>query len=188
MKPFILASNSPRRREYLSLLDIPYDVEPSDIEEIIDPGLSPGDIAEDIAYDKATDIFDKHPDRVVLGFDTLVVAGDTILGKPEDEEDVRRMLKMISGKSHRVITGCAIISRGRSRTFHTMTKVFVDALDDDEIDAYIATGEAMDKAGAYGIQGAFSKHVSAIEGDYYTVIGLPISALYKALKAMDLWG
>ncbi len=186
MKKFILASNSPRRRKYLSFLDIEYDVEPSDIEEVIDPALSPEVVAEDIAYDKAFDIFQKHPNEIVLGFDTIVVLDGEILGKPQDEKDAKRMIKALSGKCHKVITGCAIITEGQSRSFHSTTNVYVESLDDHEIDAYIATKEPMDKAGAYGLQGYFSKHVSAVEGDYFTVIGLPVSKLYKNLKAMKL--
>lgn len=186
MKKIILASNSPRRREYLSLLDVEYEVEPSDVEEVIDPALPPEEVAEDIAYDKAFDIFQNHPHDVVLGFDTIVVLDGEILGKPRDEEDAKRMINALSGKCHSVITGCAIITDGQSRSFHSVTDVYVETLDDDEIDAYIATKEPMDKAGAYGLQGYFSKHVSAVDGDYFTVIGLPVSKLYKNLKAMKL--
>lgn len=191
MENIILASASPRRRELLQMLGLRFAVLPSEKEEAL-TAASPRELVEALARQKAEDIFSRQTgDAVVIGSDTVVSAEDgTIFGKPKNAEDAARMLRQLSGRKHRVSTGAAVFVRRDGRelreSFVSECAVWMDELSQAEIEAYIATGEPMDKAGAYGIQGLGAKYISRIEGDYYTVVGLPVHELYKKLKEMQV--
>ena len=182
MNKIILASQSPRRKELMKLLELDFIVTKSDIEEIFDKSLEAHEMAMDLASQKAKDVAKFFDDSIVLGFDTIVVYQDNILGKPKDNEDAKYMLKMLSGKKHQVITGVAINYHSKEETFYASTDVVFRDISDDEIDLYIRSNEHLDKAGSYGIQGKAAKFVKEIYGDFYNVMGLPVSALYQALK------
>ena len=178
----ILASQSPRRRELLGLLGIPFEVRAADIDETMDPSLSVQDAVSRVSRRKAMAIGVEDDDTVVIAADTIVVIGSQILGKPQSPEHARQMLRQLSGQVHQVMTGVAI-RRGTACFIHTeVTDVVFRALSDAEIDAYIATGEPMDKAGAYGIQGGAALFCKKIMGDYYNVMGLPVCRLYTMLR------
>lgn len=178
----ILASQSPRRKELIQLLNVEALMIPSKIEEVIDYELSHEEMVMDLAYQKATDVFKTHKDDLVLGFDTLVIYDDKVLGKPKNDEEAKTFLKMLSGNSHRVITGCAMIKKGYSSSFYSSATVHFYEMTDDEIDQYLATKEPFDKAGAYAIQGYGAKFIQSIFGDYYAVVGFPVSKIYNELK------
>ena len=192
----ILASASPRRRELMQRLCRPFVSEVSDASEVVPPGISAADTAEYLSGIKASEIFRRHreEDLVVIGSDTIVLLDGVIFGKPEDAADAKRMLHALSGRTHEVRTGVTILWRktknglGRegSVQFTSSTGVTFHELEDAEIDAYIAGGEPMDKAGAYGAQGTFARFVDSFEGEYFNVIGLPVAALYKQLKSWEL--
>jgi len=183
--PFILASASPRRKHLLSAMGFEFETRPADIEEFQLPEEQPQTFAERLAGEKARQIADFNPEKLVLGSDTIVVLDDRVLGKPADPTEAFQMLKMLSGRSHRVITGIALIHEDSKRVVISSetTTVFFDDLSDSQINDYVATGSPTDKAGAYGIQddqGAFLIH--RIEGDYYTVVGLPLFRFAKVLR------
>jgi len=181
-KRIILASGSPRRKELLAYLFEAFDVIPSGIDEAASG--SPAQQVEKLAADKANDIAGHYPDAVVIGADTLVAVDEHILGKPKDEADAAAMLRMLSGRSHNVYTGVAVITDGQMHTVVESTRVTFCRMSDDEISEYIATGEPMDKAGAYGIQGYGGKYISGIEGCFFNVMGLPLNRLNTMLKSM----
>lgn len=181
----ILASQSPRRKEILSLLDIPFKIMVSDADETVDAGLPPYFIAESLSLKKAAAVAKNiDADALVIGADTIVVSEGKILGKPKDRDDAAAMLKSLSGKWHEVISGVTVLhtKSAESKSFYVSTRVHFASLTDDEITAYVATGEPMDKAGAYGIQGKGAKLVEEISGDYFNVVGLPLNRLYQVLK------
>ncbi len=178
----ILASNSPRRQELIKLLDMDYEAISSDIEEVNDPSLSHEELVMDLAFQKALAIFKTHKEDIVLGFDTLVIIDDLILGKPKNEEEANNFLQILSGKTHKVLTGCAIIKKGYSKSFFTQSLVTFWDLSDQEITDYIKTKEPLDKAGAYGIQDHGARFVKSISGDYFTIVGFPVSRVYQELK------
>lgn len=180
----ILASKSPRRRELLDLAGLEYICIPSDADENVPEDLVPAQVPEYLAVKKADAVLAAHPEDMVLGSDTLVVCDGQIMGKPENEQDAFRMLRQLSGKAHQVYTGVAILSAGKRDSFTTVTDVEFYPLTDEEIWAYIHTGEPMDKAGAYGIQGKGSLLVKGIRGDYFTVVGLPVAEVARHLAAM----
>ena len=182
MKKIILASNSPRRKELMQYLNLDFEIIPSDIEEIIDPKVEHEDLVMELAFQKAYSIFKDHKDSIVIGFDTLVIIDDYVLGKPKDEEEAKLFLSILSGNSHRVITGCTILSAGYSKSFYSDAIVSFIKMTEEEIADYVKTKEPLDKAGAYGIQGYGSKFVEGINGDYFTIVGFPISKLYQELK------
>ena len=182
----ILASASPRRKALLTIAGFPFSVHPSPEEETPDPTLPPGERAIDLARGKAKFIAFKHPDALVIGADTVVSVAGEVLGKPRDEMDARRMLGMLSGKTHAVYTGCVLRHGVEERAFYETTLVTFYPLSAREIDAYIATGEPFDKAGAYGIQGSGCLLVKQIAGDFYNVMGLPIARLARALRDFDV--
>lgn len=186
IKPIILASASPRRQELLTLLDLEFDVIPSQVDEVIDPTMTDGDIVMDLAKQKAKDVATMYPEHIVLGFDTIVVKDHHILGKPEDDEDAKKMLTVLSNTVHQVLTGVAIYKSGKITTFYESTDVFFKRLTDLEISSYLDTKEPFDKAGAYGIQGKGARFVSKIVGDYYTVMGVPLHKLYLKLQALSI--
>jgi septum formation protein len=179
----ILASASPRRTEILTHAGIKHEVRPAHVEERMLPGEEAAVYAQRLAFEKA-DAARRSPDEIVLGADTVVVAPDgSILEKPASVEDACRMLKKLSGARHRVITGVHVAGpRGRATAAETTFVDFV-ALDPGEISAYVASGEPMDKAGAYAIQGLASRFVRRIEGCYFNVVGLPVSLVWRLLKA-----
>lgn len=182
MKKIILASNSPRRKELMKYLDLEFEIIASDIEEVLDPKLEHDELVMELAFQKSYSIFKNNKDAIVLGFDTLVVLDDYVLGKPKDEEEAKIFLKLLSGNTHRVLTGCSILSKGFSKSFYTDAYVTFMDLTDQDIDDYINTKEPMDKAGAYGIQAYGSKLVKSINGDYFTIVGFPIARLNQELK------
>lgn len=178
----VLASASPRRRELLNLIGIPHDVRPANVDETMRPREAPRRHAERLAREKASAIAVRDPNLITIGADTVVVINRKVLGKPADAEDAARMLGMLSGREHTVITAVAV-SRGRElRSAVEEVRVKVRRLRDDEIEAYIATGEPMDKAGAYGIQGFGATIVERIEGDYFSVMGLPLVRLVGLMR------
>ena len=178
----ILASNSPRRHELMKLLNLDYEIQASHIEEINDLSLSHEELVMDLAFQKANAIFKDNKDALVLGFDTLVIIDDLILGKPKDEAEAKHFLQILSGKTHKVLTGCAMIKKGYSRSFYTQSLVTFWDITEKEIDDYIKTKEPMDKAGAYGIQDHGSIFIKSISGDYFTIVGFPISRINQELK------
>jgi len=180
----ILASKSPRRRELMEKLRAPFLCEPSGVEEIIPEEIGVEKTAEYLSMIKAEDIYRKHAGqgKTVIGSDTVVVLDGVIYGKPKDRTDAFRMLKELSGKTHRVLTGVTIRSDEGRESFTTQTGVEFYDLTDEEISLYLDTGEPFDKAGAYGIQGYGALLVKKIDGDYYTVMGFPIAEIYQRLK------
>lgn len=184
-KQIILASGSPRRKELLSYIVDDFTVIPSNFEEIAYG--TPREQTLQLAKDKAMDIAKSYPDAVVIGADTLVAIGGRVLGKPKDEEDAASMLKLLSGKTHEVYTGVAIVCCGNVLTECVVTEVTFDVMSDEEIDSYIRTGEPMDKAGAYGIQGFSGKFIRGISGDYFNVMGFPQNTVYGMLKSIGIY-
>ena len=189
---FILASKSPRRKELLSRCGIEFEIINSGAEEIIRKD-APGEIVEDLAYQKASAVYESlsnTDDVCIIGSDTIVVYKDEILGKPASEEEARDMLSLIADRTHKVFTGVCLIIRKSGKvetaTFNEVTEVNLYPISRFEIDEYIKSGDPMDKAGAYGIQGDFSKHIKGIIGDYNNVVGLPVSRLYQELKNKKL--
>lgn len=184
MKEIILASASPRRNELFKKLGLDFKVEPSSYVEKIDSGKEPHVLAKTLSRYKATDVASKHKNVIVVGADTIVVLGEEILGKPKDTDDAKAMLKKLSGKPHRVITGFTIVDaeNGKIISKSVETKVFFKKLTDEEIVTYVQSGEPMDKAGSYAIQGLGGKFIDKIEGDYNNVVGLPVKELERELK------
>ncbi len=178
----VLASASPRRRELLKTAGIAFRVQVSDADERIEPGLSPAEVVMSLARQKAAAVAADCPDETVIGADTVVVFGETILGKPADEADAFRMLRMLSGETHSVYTGVCILRSGAEDCFNVCTRVTFYPLTDAQIRAYVATGEPMDKAGAYGIQGRGCTLVKEICGDYFNVVGLPVAEVCRRLE------
>lgn len=182
MKKVILASSSPRRRELMATAGIEFEVIVREVDESIPAETPPQTAAEMTARKKALAVADEHPQEIVVGADTIVVANGKILGKPADDEQAYEMLKMLSGIEHEVITGVCIACSDKIKTFSRISKVKFYDLTDDEIKAYIATGEPKDKAGAYGIQGKGCVLVERIEGDYFNIVGLPVSQVAREIK------
>jgi septum formation protein len=182
----ILASQSPRRRELLSLIGIPHEVRPADIDETYLAGENPRDHAERLARGKAAVIADDTPDAVVIGSDTIVVVDGDVLGKPADEADARRMLARLSGRSHVVMTAVAVSWKGTTLSGVVEVGVTFHQLGADDIAAYVATREPMDKAGAYGIQGFGATIVERVDGDYFAVMGLPLQRLVRLLAELGV--
>jgi septum formation protein len=182
--PLILASASPRRAELLRNAGISVTVEPAHIPEKPKANESPMEYAQRLAHDKAQAIFSTCPDSLVLGADTVVVIDEHLLEKPRDEADAARMLRLLSGRTHQVITGVCLVAPGHEQTGAEVTEVRFSALSDEEIDTYIATREPMDKAGAYAIQGIASRWVERIDGCYFNVVGLPVPRVYRMLNKL----
>ena len=183
----VLASGSPRRRELLEQIGIEFEVKVSDADESVDAALRPYEVVEELSYRKAKAVWEQlEVKETVVGADTVVAVDDEILGKPKDAEDAKRMLRELRGREHYVYTGVTILTKdGMRKTFHEGTKVLVTPMSEAEIDSYVASGDPMDKAGAYGIQGEFAKYVKGIEGDYNSVVGLPAGRLYQELKRLE---
>lgn len=176
----VLASKSPRRSEILKNAGIDFVVRTADADETIPAGTNPEDAVVFLAARKAMAV-ERAEDETVLGADTVVVLDGEILGKPKDRDDAFNMIKRLSGRVHSVFTGVCAIGNGISMTFAEETKVEFYKLTNEEINTYVNTSEPYDKAGAYGIQGLASKFIRAIEGDYFNVVGLPISAIYQKI-------
>jgi septum formation protein len=181
MQNLILASSSPRRKELLETLRLPFAISSSEVDESFDPGLSPEEIVMELAERKAQVVFNEHPDAFVIGADTIVVAHNEILGKPVDEAEAVSMLKILSGMQHDVYTGVSILSPASTTRFYEKTEVWFWELTDDEIRSYVNSGEPLDKAGAYGIQQLGSTLVKKINGDYFAVVGLPVARTIREL-------
>ena len=182
MPRLILASASPRRSELLRNAGIGFEVDPADIREEPVADERPIDYAQRLARDKARAVFARHPDAIVLGADTVVVVDEHLLEKPANAEDAARMIRLLSGRTHEVITGVCLLAADFERTEAEVTRVTFVRMSELEIREYVASGEPMDKAGAYGIQGVASRWVERIEGDYFNVVGLPVARVYRMLK------
>jgi len=183
-RPIVLASASPRRRELLGLLDVEFLVENSGVPEETDSAESSADSAERLARAKAAAVASRFPDALVLGADTVVVAGREILGKPVDAEDARRMLRLLRNRWHFVITGLALIDSGKGRITARSVETGVRMADysEPEIEAYVCSGEPFDKAGSYAIQGLGGRLVERIQGCYTNVVGLPVCEVAEMLR------
>lgn len=182
----VLASASPRRRELLELIGIPYTAVPADIDESICGDESPAAHAERLARGKASVVALRHPDALVIAADTIVVLDGRIMGKPRTEEEARSMLNSLNGVTHTVVTGIACVLNGRLESSVDDVSVTFRRLSDAEIREYVATGEPMDKAGAYGIQGYGATIVQRIDGDYFAVMGLSLVRLVEVMQRLGV--
>ncbi len=183
----ILASASPRRCQLLSLIAPDFAVLASQVDEGVDGSLPPKKQCGQLALRKARAVAALHPNDIIIGADTIVAISGLVLGKPENDEDARRMLRMLSGKTHKVYTGVAILAPGVKDLFCSVTDVTFYPLAPQMIDDYVATGEPADKAGAYGIQEKGALLVKRIDGDFYNVMGLPVARLCKRLRVKGLY-
>lgn len=188
MNKIILASSSPRRKELLELIGISFTIHPSQVIEEVDEDLLPEQVVEQLALIKAKDVSSNYEEGIIIGADTIVVLDDEILGKPQNMDDAFQMLKRLQGRNHKVYSGVAIINvkSDQSLTSHQMTHVYMNSLTDEEIRLYIDTKEPLDKAGSYGIQGIGSLFIEKIEGDYFNVVGLPLSLLVQLLRSFGI--
>lgn len=182
MQNLILASSSPRRKELLENLQLSFNTVSSDVDEHYNPEWKPDEIVMELALRKAKSVSKDHPTSFVIGSDTVVVNENHILGKPKNREEAFSMLKSLSGKTHSVYTGVAIVTPTKEHPFFEKTDVVFWELTDEEINKYLDTGEPFDKAGAYGIQGFGSVLVKSITGDYFSVVGLPVARTMRELK------
>ena len=180
----VLASKSPRRRELLTAAGINCDIVEVTVDETVLRLEPPGEHVRRLSREKAEAGFALRPHDVVLGADTIVVVGSEIMGKPKDAADATRMLRTLSGREHEVLTGVALISTQKTVVEVARTRVWFNPLTDPEIDGYVASGEPLDKAGAYAIQGLASRFVARIEGSYSNVVGLPVASVYSLLKQL----
>ena len=177
----ILASQSPRRRELLGLFKLPFAVRVADIDETTDPSASPYDEVARLSREKALAV-PREADDIVIAADTIVVLGGRVLGKPHSVQEAREMLTALSGRDHQVMTGITVLRRDTVNTCTEVTDIHFRPLSQKEIDTYVATGEPMDKAGAYGIQGGAALFADKMVGDYYNVMGLPVCRLRLMLE------
>ena len=183
----ILASGSPRRRQLLSSLNVEFETVAPDVAETYEEGMLPQEIAKSISLKKASAVFEEHPLSAVIAADTIVATEDEILGKPGDEGEAASMLKKLSGSWHEVHTGICILHNAEKTLFCETTRVHFRELDEDFINWYVGTKEPMDKAGAYGIQGYGAMLVDSIEGDFYNVMGFPVSRIMSELERLDIY-
>ena len=189
----ILGSASPRRREILEQAGLNFEIIVSDCDEVITKTV-PSEIVSELSGQKADDVWDKavsrYPDTddmMVIGADTIVAFNDVVYGKPVDREDAIRMLKSLSGRTHQVYTGVTVITRDKRFGFVSCTDVTMYEVSDEEIEAYVDSGEPMDKAGAYAIQGGYAKYIKGIDGEYNNVVGFPIARMMYELKAEGIF-
>jgi len=183
----ILASRSPRRRELLERMGIvKFDIIPAEGEERADPALAPDRLVEALSRQKAAEIAAGHPDALIIAADTVVSIDGRVLGKPHSREEAAQMLALLSGREHTVYTGITVARGGQTVTQHEATAVHFRPLSPGDISQYVATGEPMDKAGAYGIQGYGSMLVDRIQGDYFNVMGLPVCRLARVLAGFGV--
>jgi septum formation protein len=185
VRMLVLASASPRRSELLHNAGISFTVDPAHVPEAPGAQEAPLAYAQRLARDKALAVFSRRPEDVVLGADTVVVVDEHLLEKPADAQDAARMLHFLSGRSHQVITGVCVVAAEFERTEAETTRVWFGELSDTEIADYVRSGEPIDKAGAYGIQGIASRWIGRIEGCYFNVVGLPVARTYRLLQAAD---
>ena len=178
----VLASASPRRQELLRNAGVAFEAQPADIPEDPLPGEAAKNCAERLAREKALAVARQRPHDVVLGADTVVVVGGDLLGKPSDAADAARMLRLLSGREHQVITGVCLVVSGQRSVASQTTSVTMSEITEKEITEFVASGEPMDKAGAYAIQGIASRWIPRIEGDYSNVVGLPIALVWRMLR------
>ncbi len=179
----ILASASPRRRELLTQIAVPHTVQPAHIDETRRPGEDPVAYVQRLALEKAATIAQINPRQTVLAADTTVVLGTEVLNKPADLADAQRMLRALAGRTHFVHTGIAVVHAGAAHSHVESTAVTFTSIPEDDLDAYLATADSLDKAGAYGIQGYAARWVSRVEGDFFNVVGLPLAATVRLLRA-----
>lgn len=184
MARLILVSSSPRRRDILKQLVTSFEIISSNVDESVDKNLPPEEIVMNLAKRKASSVANNQQDAFIIGADTIVVFKNQILGKPADYDEAKQMLTTLSGNTHSVYTGTCIINGNDKRVFYEKADVTFWELTEEEIDRYIRTGEPLDKAGSYGIQGYGATLVKSIHGDFYAVVGLPIAKLYHTLKEM----
>ena len=177
----ILASASPRRKELLEKFGVPFLIRVADIDETMDPGNSPFNEVARVSRRKALAV-EKEADDILIAADTIVVCAGQVLGKPKDAADACRMLRLLSGRDHQVMTGVTVLRGSEAVTFTEVTDLHFRELSEKEIARYVATGEPMDKAGSYGIQGGAALFCTGMNGDYYNVMGLPVCALGEVLK------
>ena len=177
----ILASASPRRKELLGLFHIPFTIRVADIDETMDNGKSPFDEVARVSRLKALAV-ERQENDIVIAADTIVVCEGRVLGKPRDEAEAVQMLSLLSGRDHQVMTGCTVLKGDRAETFTEVTDLHFRSLSRKEIENYVASGEPMDKAGSYGIQGGAALFCERMAGDYYNVMGLPVCRLSQVLK------
>ena len=182
MPRIILASKSPRRKELLELLKLPFEIIVSDIDETIDYTNDLVKEIEKLSFRKADAVYQTNRDALIIGSDTIVKIDNKALGKPSSIEEAKEMLRELSDRTHEVVTGVTIINEGKAETFSSVSKVSFYPLTEKEIEDYVMSNEPMDKAGSYAIQGDGAKFIRCIEGDYYTIVGLPIGELYQRLK------
>lgn len=187
MKKIILASQSPRRKELLEKCGYPFEIDVADIDESITNTKDLNEEIRQLSIRKAKAVLSRHEDCIVIGSDTIVVIDHEVLGKPHTKEEAKEMLEKLSGKTHQVITGIAIISNQRTYSNTNTSYVTFEVLSKEEIDKYVDTNEPMDKAGAYAIQGIASRYIKSINGDYYSIMGFPVSMVYEELKNIDLY-
>ena len=181
----ILASKSPRRKEILETMGVEFEIDVADVDESVDESLSPLEAVCEISKRKTKAVSQRHTgEKIIISADTVVVIDGRIIGKPKDKEDAFNILKGLSGKTHEVYTGFTIFGNGKSKTDYEVTKVHFKELCDEDIKRYIETGEPMDKAGAYGIQQKGNLFVEYIHGDYYNVVGFPISKICVTIKEL----
>lgn len=188
MKKFIVASGSPRRRELLSNAGFDFEVIVSDADETLPKKIDAADAVKELSKRKALSVSALHPGHVVLGCDTVVALDGKILGKPKNKEEAEKMLSAISGRAHEVFTGVFITDGEKEKSFVSCTRVEFFPLSKETIEAYAETNEPYDKAGAYGIQGLGSVLVKKIDGDYFTVMGLPVSECARTLSSFGIKG
>ncbi len=181
LERLVLASSSPRRAEILRAVGWPFEAVAADVDEAVRGGEEVSEYVERLACEKAEAVAERRASGLVLGADTTVAVGGQMLGKPTDTEDARRMLRLLSGRWHDVLTGVALVraETGEVLVAHELTRVRFAPLADDEIEWYVATGEPADKAGAYAVQGRAALFIEEIEGDYWNVVGLPVRLVYK---------
>lgn len=182
----ILASKSPRRRDILETMGVDFEIDVADADESVNEELTPVEAVCEISKRKADAVLSRHNDKdcIVISADTVVVIDGRIIGKPRDEEDAFNIIKSLSARTHEVYTGFTVCGKDRSKTDFEVTKVHFKELNDDDIRRYIATGEPMDKAGAYGIQQKGNLFVEYIHGDYYNVVGFPISKICVTIREL----
>lgn len=188
MRKIILASNSPRRKELLEKVGLSFEIKTADFDECFDTALPPEEFAKSLALGKALKVSKIKYDAVIIAADTIVVVDDQILGKPKSSEDAKNMLKKISGRSHTAITGLAVVDSKSGKSITTSSKIILHFRDmtDKEIDLYVKTGEPLDKAGSYAVQGLGAIFIEKMEGDYYAAVGLPLNSLYEILKEFEI--
>ena len=188
MKPIILASSSPRRKEILSKLRLPFTVAVSDYEEDMTLPMPPAELAQYLSAGKARAVAKSHPDAIIIAADTFIIYGNHVLGKPKTEERAREMLRMLSGQENDILTGVTILdsSDNHHYSFSEITKVFMKVISEDTITAYIKTGEPLDKAGAYALQELGAILIDRIEGDFFNAMGLPLARLALELQKFGI--